>query len=492
MKYFKFFLFLFAFFVFIYLRLTPIINKTVPYTYDQGRDFLKAEEIVRDKNLTFIGPTTGMAGVNHGAWWYYVVSIPYFLFNGNPISFYYLMFMISVLVNLAFFFFLKKEFNLITALFFLLIITISPYFIPLAFFASNNIVTPYMILALIICTYYYSKSRKNLWLFFIALSLGFVFEFEVSFGLFIIPFFTLMMVIFNYKRKPNIKAIALYFSGFIIPFLPRLLFEVKNGFIQTKTLINFFIVPKLHNPKPFIDVFKDRLILFWTYFSGIFYDRNNLLSVFILIILIGILIKFKNKTYKYETTLYFIGLVLLLFLGSLLYKDNFWSNYYEGIQYIFLFIIINAFYLITSGRNLFLVYGRYIILILFLTLNIFAFNKEVLSKKDKVLTGLKSSETAVLYVLDQVKNNDYCLRFYTPPVIPYTYNYLISYYTRINNQKQPQVDFTNNQCWFIVEKDNFQFRVKKWRKNNEPKRGKKIASKNFNDDYVIELWLGVK
>ena len=186
MKYFKFFLFLFAFFVFIYLRLTPIINKTVPYTYDQGRDFLKAEEIVRDKNLTFIGPTTGMAGVNHGAWWYYVVSIPYFLFNGNPISFYYLMFMISVLVNLAFFFFLKKEFNLITALFFLLIITISPYFIPLAFFASNNIVTPYMILALIICTYYYSKSRKNLWLFFIALSLGFVFEFEVSFGLFII------------------------------------------------------------------------------------------------------------------------------------------------------------------------------------------------------------------------------------------------------------------------------------------------------------------
>ena len=49
MKYFKFFLFLFVFFVFIYLRLTPIVNKTVPYTYDQGRDFLKAEEIIQSK-----------------------------------------------------------------------------------------------------------------------------------------------------------------------------------------------------------------------------------------------------------------------------------------------------------------------------------------------------------------------------------------------------------------------------------------------------------
>lgn len=49
---------LFFIFIFIYFRLIPIINQTVPYTYDQGRDFLKAEQIIRGKNLTFIGPTT--------------------------------------------------------------------------------------------------------------------------------------------------------------------------------------------------------------------------------------------------------------------------------------------------------------------------------------------------------------------------------------------------------------------------------------------------
>lgn len=490
MKIVKRLLILFVFFIFIYLRLSPIINKTVPYTYDQGRDFLKAEEIVKYKNLTFIGPTTGIMGLNHGAWWYYVVSIPYSLFNGNPIAFYYFMFAISLICNLGFFVFLKREFNHATALLYLLTVSISPYFIPLSFSVSNNIMAPYVILCLIICTYYYFKSHKYNWIFLAALSLGFIFEFEVSFGLFIIPFYTLLLILFNFKRRYNLKAIIFYISGFIIPFLPRLLFEIKNGFIQTKTLINFFIAPKLHNPKPFIEVFKDRLILFWTYFNGIFFDYNLLISIIALVIFVVALIKRKSKSFKSNAYLYFISLIALLFLGSLLYKDNFWFNYYEGIQYLMLFVLINAFYLFTIKKSLFLSFGINFILIIFLLLNILSFCKEVFSGNNKLFTGLKSSETAVLYVINKVKKNDYCLRVYTPPVIPYTYNYLTSYYTRVNKQKLPQSDFVNNECWFIVEKDNYQFRLNEWRKSNEPKKGKKIFTKNYNDDFVIELWIG--
>ena len=72
--------------LFSYFRLKPIYLQTVPYTFDQGRDFLKTIEIVRDRNLTLIGPTTGAAGVFHGAWWYYYLSIPHILFQGHPFS----------------------------------------------------------------------------------------------------------------------------------------------------------------------------------------------------------------------------------------------------------------------------------------------------------------------------------------------------------------------------------------------------------------------
>ncbi|MFH0979684.1 MAG: hypothetical protein V1803_01920 [Candidatus Roizmanbacteria bacterium] len=100
---------LFVFFIFFYLRITPIIHKTVPYTYDQGRDFLKAEEMIRDKNITFIGPTTGIQGVFHGVWWYYFLLIPYVLLSGWPQGFYLALFFINSLVNFGFFWFLKKK-----------------------------------------------------------------------------------------------------------------------------------------------------------------------------------------------------------------------------------------------------------------------------------------------------------------------------------------------------------------------------------------------
>jgi hypothetical protein len=61
----------------LYFRLKPIYLQNIPYTYDQGRDFLKAQEIVLYKNPTFIGPTTGIMGIYHGAWWYYLLSFAF-------------------------------------------------------------------------------------------------------------------------------------------------------------------------------------------------------------------------------------------------------------------------------------------------------------------------------------------------------------------------------------------------------------------------------
>ena len=67
--------------LFIYFRIGSVIYKTVGYTYDQGRDFLKVSEIILQKNITFIGPTTGIEGLFHGAWYYYILTIPFIIFN---------------------------------------------------------------------------------------------------------------------------------------------------------------------------------------------------------------------------------------------------------------------------------------------------------------------------------------------------------------------------------------------------------------------------
>jgi len=485
MKWFKLGLFLVIFSIFIYLRLTPILNQTVPYTYDQGRDFLKAEEIVRFHNLTFIGPTTGIMGLYHGAWWYYLLTIPYFFFNGWPMGFYYFMFLISTIGNLAFFAFLKKEFNFNTALLFLAIVSVSPYFIPLSFFASNNIITPYVILLLIAGTYYLFKTKNYFWLFLTALSLGFIHEFEVSFGIFIIPIFIALLLIFEASRKKllTLKGIVFLLLGFLIPLLPRILFEIRHQFMQTKTLLSFFLKPKLHNPKAFIDVFNDRTMLFWSYFKSIFFNYSSVIALIVIVFIIFTLIKLRKKLTKYVFINLFLFLTILLFSVSLLYKDNFWSNYYEGIQYIFLFIIVSFYYLLSKNFKLFFP----VILVLFIGISLFVFVKEI-KNNNIVIKDFKAIDLAVNYLYDQTGKKDFCLRVYTAPVVPYTYDYLASYYSKIYKINRPIADFIDNKCWFIIEKDPFEFRVEKWKQENIPSQGKKLSFHKINKDIMIELW----
>src|SRR3989344_1530883 len=108
--------FILAILLFCYFRLKPIYFQTVGYTYDQGRDFLKAAEIVLDKNPTFIGPTTGIQGVFHGAWYYYLLLIPFFIFSGAPIGFYYFNFLLQLVSFIILIIFVNKYFGYLSAL----------------------------------------------------------------------------------------------------------------------------------------------------------------------------------------------------------------------------------------------------------------------------------------------------------------------------------------------------------------------------------------
>jgi len=461
---------LFLIFTYIYFRINPIINQAVPYTYDQGRDFLKTEEIIRYKNLTFIGPTTGIIGLYHGAWWYYLISIPYLVFDGWPMGFYWFIFLLSFLTNLIFFFFLIKNFNKLIALIFLSIISTSSYFISLSFSVSNNIIVPNLILLLIITSFYLLKTKKSIYLFLTSLILSFILEFEVSFGLFIIPIYFLVLILLSKDKKIffKLKNIANTTFGLVIPLIPRLLFEIKNNFLQTKTLVIFFFQPKLHNPKPFEIVFNDRLTAFWHYFKSIFYNYNSQIAfgAFLIIILTILVFFYKNKNFILKLIKFNLLIILLLFSLSLFYKDNFWFNYFEGIQYIMLFTVLTSLFIISKNKKTYFVCC--LILIFLISLSIFKLIRD-LNSQNKKTSGFKEIDYSINYILKKENSKNFCLKIYTPPVIPYTYNYLISYYSRKNNLQIEEENFINNQCWYIIEDDSYQFRINDWKKNNIPK-----------------------
>lgn len=475
----------------IYFRVLPILNQTVPYTYDQGRDFLQAEQIVRYRNMTLIGPTTGSQGIFHGAWWHYLLGIFYAVFQGLPLGFYWGMFAVSVISIILFYFFIKKEFGFSAGLIFLSIVSVSPYFVKHAFFPANNTIVPVFVLLFIYSLYKYFETSHEKYVFLTALSIGFIFEFEVAFGVFLIPSFFIAMLFFKDLRRIFIdKALALrFFLGLSLPFIPRMLFELKYKFLQVQSTINVFKNPTADHPQDFRGLVIDRSYLIANYFKSIFEKQHLMLGYGLLVLAcVGLIfiLKKDTKNHKEKTALFLFFLFSILFLLTLFYKNNFfWDYYLEGIQYVYLFIMI--VFMASLNR---IPYIRLFILILsalFFFVSLYVFKQDILQKKTDSFAGLKANAEIVEYVLRQTEKNDFCAQVYTPPVIAHTYNYLFDYYN-LKGYKKPSLGFVNNICRYIIEPDVYKFRIEQWRKDHIPKKAYLLNTKQFENGVIVEEW----
>lgn len=486
-------IFIFILFLFCYFRLKPLYYQTVGYTYDQGRDFLKAAQMVSEKKLTFIGPTTGIQGLFHGAWWYYLLVIPYLLFNGLPIGFYYFNFFIQLVSYLIFSYFLLKNFKAITALILLAIFALSPYFIFSSTFVGNNIMVLPVFMLFLITNYYLLKpnTNKNVnQLIFVAgLLLGFVSEFEVAFGMFLIPIYIILIFLISdlrvvYKKINN----TIYFIiGLLIPFIPRILFELKNNFLQTKALWTSLIHGNSQNPNSFGGAFQDRISLFAGYFRSLFAsDFVLLLMILLLIFLINQLFLNRVKTIN-NTLAFFATLLSLLFFFSVLNKDSFfWGNYYEGIQYLYL-IILGIFLSMEIKNQTLLNAAKIFILITIVVIGAKGFIRDF-PQKPKGSGNLRSQMEIVNYI--QAKSTgekNYCVKIYTPPVIPFTYNYLFLYNKLSKKIPEPASNWVNDKCWYIIENDDNKERRIKWITDNVP-LNLDVLDKVEKNDTIVTLY----
>jgi hypothetical protein len=449
---------------------------------------LKAEQIIHEKHLTFIGPTTGMMGVFHGAWWYYILLIPYVIFGGWPQGFYLFLLFVNLAANVLFYLFLNVNFGFIPAIFYLLTISVSPYFMRNAFFVSNDMMAPLYILLLIFSLYKLFEKKETKYLWLTGLALGFVLESELAFGIFLIPVSLIALIIF--KQFKNIKRFFFFLVGLLLPMVPRLLFELKNHFIQTKAFIYNLTLKKDAHPLLFRAVFEERLRTFVQYWQDLFYNNNLIISLMVISFLAYFFIfhrKSLGNSAKKTLVYFLLTIISLLFLFSLLYQGNFfWGYYFQGVQYFYLLIAVVAVYGIVRNKKS--GFFAYLLVSFFFFVSIFAVVKDMGNQKIIPLLGLRADDKIVRYVYEKNNGKNFCLRIYTPPVIPFTYNYLLNYYARVNKYQRPSDSLINNQCWYIVDKDDYLKRVADWRKNNIPVNGKMLENKMMENGTVIELW----
>lgn len=493
-----------ALLLFCYFRVKPLYFQTVPYTYDQGRDFLKAHQIITQLRPALLGPTTGIPGVNHGVWWYYVLTIPFLLFHGNPIGFYYFVFFMALAQMVLFSLFLKKEYGRVASLLFMTPVALSPYFIRISLFAINSVLVLPALLAAMYFFYKHLQQGKTTQLFLIGFFLSCIFEAEVAFGLFFIPaFFLAVLVTGRIKKLLGSKKHFLYFvSGAILPVLPRIAFELKSGFSQTHLTFSYFQQTSVQTAKTYLQVYYERAHLFRDFYLQFFPGTSYLMPIATLIFIAGGLIcsiMFLKKNQRYFAIFSFV-LFGLLFLISLAYKTVFWQNYFEGLPYFFaLFVAFSAAaYLKSNKLMLKLVVVAYAVCILATAANAtFTEYKNTASPK---LEGLREHKFIADKIYSLAKGQKaVCVMIYTPPIIPYTYDYLFTY---LNSEGKPfrGQGFVNQTCYLIIEKDDCRFlpievtemkacldRPNKWKKINVPKGTTVESTVKINDHVKIEI-----
>ena len=212
-------------------RLPYLINQDVAFDFDHGRDALAVLDLYKLKNLKFVGPWTSIPGLFFGPAYYYLLAPLAWLSKGHPLSqatTLFLLGLVQIVVAFKYFGFWES-----------LIVATAPAWTMIAVGASNafpmTLVSWLMLIILKTAIDKKNVSVKQVFCLGTVISLGFHF----SSALAIFYLIALPIILTKNRLKLNRKKIVWGLSGFLLVFLPQILFEIKNHFIELKGVMEY-------------------------------------------------------------------------------------------------------------------------------------------------------------------------------------------------------------------------------------------------------------
>src|SRR3989338_385418 len=256
--------------------------------------------------------------------------------------------------------------------------------------------------------------------------------------------------------------------------------------MQTRILLSYLTNSSTQNPPLYSQTVQERINLFYGYFTSLFLN-DFVFKIFFVFLILTVYFIFEYKIKKYHpSALFFLLMIIsLFFLSTLNASGFFWGNYFEGIQYLILIILALALSFKLQTLSAIFDYLKVAVLSVIFLSSLNSLLKTNNSKPNTVGT-LKLQSQVVDYIYQKEKNTDnYCVKIYTPPVIPFTYNYLSLYGNISKHYSLPKNDWFERKCWYIVETDDNNERRAEWLEKNIPRKAKIANKKLFNDVEVI-------
>jgi hypothetical protein len=343
---------IFVLFIGIALRSQELISHNFLFLLDQGRDMMAVKGILYDHHLTLIGPSTSLRGVFQGPLWYYLLALSTGIFGGDPWGGIVLMFVVSVAVLIAIYFWMKNLFGEKAALITLFLFSVSPEAAAAASFAWNP--HPMWILIVVYVFTFYSliyKSKKfNMILWPL---IGLMFHFQTALAVFILLSTIIYILIFERPIILN-KNFLIGVALFLFTFIPQILFDLRHNFFVFKSALSLFAGSERGlfvggEKSSYLDLIKSHIFSFSSNFRSAFINdgiAKHVPDLFIVLIFSSILLikKKGKKVLEKESNfiLFIVKLLLIIFLLTFAYPFplRFW--FLTGFQSFYLIILITV------------------------------------------------------------------------------------------------------------------------------------------------------
>lgn len=416
------------------LRFPLVSQGFFAYTFDQGRDLLEVSKIVDDFNLTLIGPTTGLQGIFYGPWWYYFLSPIFFITGGNPLAMTLVFATIGEVTVVLLYLLTKKITGIIPVA--LAVAAISamsqPFITSSSQMWSPSLVLPLMVVYVFLLTKIFKKPKPLLFLL-LGLISGLILDSGAAFGA-ALTLSTIIAGLF-FRNFFSVKNYGFYFIGLLAVFSPRILFDLRNDFLITKSVAAWLLSPTIYQEKiPLLERATNRLDIFWLSFAQTFTQSKKIASLVPLLVLIIIALFRASYLAKILIFKFLFLISALLYLLFWLYPDAVWDYYLVGLPLIFL--ILASLVFSTFPKHLASLKISTMIVIVLLNINPKVFAPFSITWQGD--GAIYRNQTAVLDKIKVELKGDYSLYVYTPARFDYPFDYLIDYYARLGNLDLPK------------------------------------------------------
>ena len=418
------------------IRVVEVANGNYVFGFDQGLDFMAARSIAVDHKLTLIRAEAGagfagLPGVFHGPGYRYILAVLLFLSHGNPYGAIVGLAVISIISLWMLYRMGISIFGPVVAGVILVLAAVSP---PLTAQARMIWAPNYSAVVALPFLYAIWLSRKKtvagafLTAFFSAL----LYHFELPMA---VPAMLMTVLYFAFVLKfRDIKLWAAVFAGFFIGLLPMLLFESRHGWGFVKGILTYGVrLRETSVTAPFFplkELVGDGNAIVNTIRESFLFPVPWVRRMFPWVLLGGTLWYAKLEKKK-EIQTFIFGLLLLVVSHLLVfypYRGPVYAHYLTLLYFVYPILAAYLAVRALSGKvTRWIVYAAAIMLII-----------GVLKQIPKTITSdyhdyggtakIRGKTEALDIIYQDAAGKPFGLMVFTPPVVPYAYEYLAKWY----------------------------------------------------------------